>query len=382
CICPWEGFSDIYQEVACPGGVEDQGFGPFWWVTEVKPALSGSPADFIKYNGGLPADFLTQHPFYDDFWREKAAKLDQIKIPMLVCASFSDHGLHTTGSFRAFVESSSSQKWVYTHRTGKWDAYYSAEVQQLTREFMDCFLKDDTSSGFLKRAPVRLEVRSSRDVIHEVRDEQEWPLARTEYTRLYLTAGPRKLDRQCSPTSQSVEYPAKRGRSSFALRFDSDTELTGNMKLRLWVQAKAAPGASSPPPDDMAIFVAVNKLDERGRSVPFLGSVGNRNDMVARGFCRVSRRERDIEKLTGYQPASAGRNQLPLEPNQIVPVDIEIYPSSTFFAAGESLELIISSNEIIPSPPYIKDVSVNRGIHVVHCGGDHDSHLLVPIILA
>ena len=76
----------------------------------------------------------------------------------------------------------------------------------------------------------------------------------------------------------------------------------------------------------------------------------------------------------------AGRNHLSLEPNQIVSVDIEIYPSSTFFAAGQSLELIISSNEIIPSPPYIKDVSINRGTHVLHCGGDRESHLLIPII--
>jgi putative CocE/NonD family hydrolase len=380
CICPWEGFSDLYRDVACPGGMEDQGFGPFWWMMEVKPALSGSAADFIKHNGSLPMDFLKLHPFYDDFWREKAAKLDQITIPMLVCASFSDHGLHTVGSFRAFVKSKSSQKWVYTHRTGKWDAFYSPEVQQLTKEFMDCFLKDDTSSGFLKRAPVRLEVRSSRDVIHEVRDEQEWPLERTKYTKLYLTGQHRKLDRHCSQTSQSVKHPAKRGCSSFAIRFDSDTELTGYMKLRLWVQAKAGPGATSPPPDDLAIFVAVNKLDDRGRTVHFLGSVGNCKDMVTRGFCRVSRRELDVEESTDYQPVLSGTTHLPLEPCQIAPVDIELYPSSTFFAAGESLELIISSNEIIPSPPYVKNVSINRGIHVVHCGGDYDSHLLVPII--
>ena len=382
CICPWEGFSDLYRDVACPGGIEDRGFGPFWWMTEVKPALSGSPSDFIKHNGSLPTDFLKQHPFYDDFWREKAAKLDKIAIPMLVCASFSDHGLHTAGSFRAFVKSKSIQKWVYTHRAGKWDAYYSSEVQKLTREFMDCFLKDDTSSGFLKRARVRLEVRSSRDVIHDVRDEQEWPLNRTRYTRLYLTGQPRKLDWQSSRTNQSVEHSAKRGCSSFAIRFDSDTELTGHMKLRLWVQAKAYPGASSPPPDDMAIFVAANKLDDRGRTVHFLGSVGNSEDMVTRGFCRVSRRELDVEESTDYQPVLAGTTQLPLEPNQIVPVDIELYPSSTFFAAGESLELIISSNEIIASPPYVKDVSINRGIHVVHCGGDYDSYLLVPIVPA
>ena len=96
----------------------------------------------------------------------------------------------------------------------------------------------------------------------------------------------------------------------------------------------------------------------------------------------MSRRELDVEKSTDYQPALAGRNQLLLEPNQIVSVDIQIYPSSTFFAASESPELIISSNEIITFPPYIKDVSINRGIHAVHCGGDYDSHLLVPIILA
>jgi len=382
CICPWEGFSDLYRDVACPGGIEDQGFGPFWWLTEVKPALRGPAADFIKHNGSLPTDFLKQHPFYDDFWREKAAKLDQITIPMLVCASFSDHGLHTVGSFRAFVKAKSRQKWVYTHRTGKWDAYYSPQVQQLTKEFMDCFLKDDTSSGFLRRAPVRLEVRSSRDVIHEVRDEPEWPLNRTRYTKLFLTGQPRKLDRQISPTRQSVEYPAKRGRSSFAIRFNEGTELTGYMKLRLWVQAKSAPGVSSPPPDDMAIFVAVNKLDDRGRPVHFLGSVGNGQDMVTRGFCRVSRRELDVEASTDYQPVLTGTTHLPLEPNQIVPVEIELYPSSTFFTAGESLELIISSNEIIPSPPYVKDVSINRGMHIVHCGGDNDSHLLVPIIPA
>jgi putative CocE/NonD family hydrolase len=382
CIAPWEGFADIYREVACPGGLEDHGFSRFWWAIDMVPALGGSPADFVRHNGSLPMDFLKLHPFYDEFWREKAAKLDQITIPMLVCASFSDHGLHTVGSFRAFMACKSDRKWLYTHRSGKWDVYYAPEVQQLTKAFMDCFLKDDTSSGFLERAPVRLEVRSSRDVVHAVRDEREWPLARTEYTRLHLGAQPKRLEWQSPATPQAVEHPARRGRSSFAIRFDRATELTGYMKLRLWVQAKVAPGASSPPPDDMAIFVAVNKLDERGRTVRFLGSVGNREDMVTRGFCRVSRRELDVGQSTDAQPVLTGRSHMPLAPSQIVPVDIALYPSSTFFAAGESLELIVSSDEIIPSPPYRKDVSFNRGIHVFHCGGDFDSHLLVPIIPA
>ncbi len=151
------------------------------------------------------------------------------------------------------------------------------------------------------------------------------------------------------------------------------------MKLRLWVQAKATPGDEAAP-DDMALFVAVNKLDGQGRSVRFLGSVGNRDDVVTRGFCRVSRLELDADESTEYLPVLTGTSHRPLAPGEVVPVDVELYPSSTFFAAGESLELIVSSDEIVSSPPYRKDVSVNRGVHVIHCGGDRDSHLLVPIV--
>ncbi len=86
--------------------------------------------------------------------------------------------------------------------------------------------------------------------------------------------------------------------------------------------------------------------------------------------------------FTDYQPVLTETSHRPLEPDEIVPVDIELYPSSTFFTAGESLELIISSNEIIPSPPYVKETRINRGIHVIHCGGNYNSHLLVPIIPA
>ena len=58
---------------------------------------------------------------------------------------------------------------------------------------MDCFLKDDTSSGFLNTPPVRLEVHSNRDEVHEIRYENEWPIARTQYTKLHLNGQPQSL---------------------------------------------------------------------------------------------------------------------------------------------------------------------------------------------
>ena len=140
-ISPWEGLTDIYRDQACPGGIEDEGFGPFWFATEVQPALTGTTKDFEEHNEGRIYKWFDRHPFLDDFWKEKTPKLSSIDVPMLVCASFSDHGLHTVGSFRAYQQAKSKHKYVYTHRGGKWDVYYSPEVQELTKQFMVRFFE-------------------------------------------------------------------------------------------------------------------------------------------------------------------------------------------------------------------------------------------------
>jgi predicted acyl esterase len=128
----------------------------------------------------------------------------------------------------------------------------------------------------------------------------------------------------------------------------------------------------------VALFATVSKLDRDGNPVHFYGSVGSTKDMVTRGYCRVSRRELDPVESTEWHPVQKGASEQRLKAGEIVPVDISLYPSSTFFAAGEIVQLIVAPREIIPSPPYVKDASFNRGTHVLHFGGEYDSHLLVP----
>jgi hypothetical protein len=281
------------------------------------------------------------------------------------------------GSFRAFEKAKSKHKWVYTHRTGKWVAYYSPEVQKMTKDFMDCFLKDDTSSGFLDTPKVRLEVRSNLDEIHEVRYENEWPIARTQYTKLYLGEHPQSLSLEKPENQVEVVYPTEKGKAFFNFKFSEDTELSGYMMLRVCVEARPEK-AGEASPDDMALFIAVNKLDQDGNSVHFNGSVGINWDMVTRGWCKVSKRELDPVESTEWHPVQKGTSEQKLKAGEIVPVDIELYPSSTFFAAGETLQLIIAADEIIPSPPYKKSADCNHGMHVLHFGGNYDSYLQVP----
>lgn len=376
-ICPWEGIGDIYREMFFEGGIEEQGFPVFWWHTEVKPTINCSEQEFVEIEGQLPQDMARAHPFYDDYWRAKVPKVADIDVPMMICASFSDQGLHTRGSFRIFREARSKQKWVYTHRHLKWDAYYSREVQELTKSFFDCFLKDEGADAFLRRDPVRLEVRSARETIHEVRGEREWPLARTRYETLFLSPGG-ILAPDAPAAPGELSYDAQTGECRASYTFEEDTELTGYMKLRLWVEARA--GALGPPPDDMALFIGVEKLDQHGRRIRFFGSVGNFDDLMTRGLLAVSRRALDEEASTQWEPVLRNEKDEKLSPGEIVPVEIALNPSSTFFRRGEGVELVISGHEIVASPPYIKANQCNRGIHIMHAGGEYDSHLLIPVV--
>ena len=379
CISPWEGIPSMYYDLVCRGGVIDEGFTAFWWPTEVKGTINGTPEDFIKQEGGLPMDLVHQHPFLDDYWLEKTPKLDQITVPMLVCGSFSDHGLHSSGSFRAFLKAKSKYKWVYTHRTGKWDSFYSQEVQNLTKEFFDCFVKGETDNGFMDRPAVRLEVRSDFDTIHDVRWEADWPLPNTEFKKLFLNAESETLVFDQPEKETEKEYAATREMITFDHQFQTDTELSGPMKLRIWVEARPAKkGGESP--DDMSMFTVVNKLDGKGNSVRFFGSVGFKRDTVSRGLIKVSRRELDLEESTEWLPILKHQSEQKLKPGEVVAVDIELCPSSTFFSAGETLQLIVASHDINPSAPFVKSIEGNFGRHVLHTGGKYDSYLLIPFI--
>ena len=241
------------------------------------------------------------------------------------------------------------------------------EALELMRDFFDCFLKGERNNGFLERAPVRLEVRSARDETHEVRGEAEWPLARTQYRKLYLESDGETLGTAAPQDRGELVYDAQRGELRLRHVFEADTELTGYMKLHLEVEVRSG-NAGGTPPDDMTLFVGIDKRRADGKRVPFYGSVGNHHDMVARGLLCVSRRALDEASSTEWEPVLLHQRDEKILPGEVVPVEIAINPSSTFFARGEALELIISPREIVPSPPFVKDHSCNRGLHVIHVG--------------
>ncbi len=89
------------------------------------------------------------------------------------------------------------------------------------------------------------------------------------------------------------------------------------------------------------------------------------------------------------QPWHTHEHEQKVNPNEIVPVEIELLPSGTLFKKGESLVVVVKGNEVIkdnstPLPNmktrYEHEDTVNKGRHLVYTGDNYDSHLIIPVI--
>ena len=408
-INPWEGVSDFYRELFFHGGIPETLF-------------CAMLQDAILFSNTRLEDLHAMrklHPLYDEYWAAKNADLSKITVPAFVVASWTDHGLHNRGTIEGFKQISSKDKWLLVHGRKKWWHFYQLENVEKQRQFFNRFLKG--IDNHVKDWPkVAIEVRE-KYYVGETRAENEWPLAWTQYTKYFLNAATASLsttppafrsaaaynvDRLYDMSADGSEYSGwfhtavkefslqtrrmdepsclpglsqegnKAKRATFEMAFSERTELTGHMNLRLWVQADAA--------DDLDLFVALEKIDTAANLVPF-AFFGNHDDgPVALGWLRASHRELDEEKSKPWQPVLKHARELKIPPGEIVPVDIEILPTSVLFEKGERLRLIVQGSDIyfFPSEGHTDGHldTVNKGTHTIHTGGDHESFLLAPVI--
>lgn len=370
CINPWEGFSDFYREYAFHGGIPETNFVKFMeWSCRCS---FGKVEDWLALH--------TAHPLLDDYGRSKSVQdWKQVTVPAYVVADWGDQGLHTRGTLYSFSQLGSSQKWLEVHGRKKWAYYYQPSSLVRQEAFYQKFLKGESSETD-HWPPVQIEVRD-RNWVGTIRAEQEWPLARQQTVYEYLDAATGTLGDAVPATIASVSYNSEvqDDHVHFEYEFKQDTELTGSMRLRLWVSADDSA-------DDMDLFVQLDKVavgDSDAPVIPFVAMSMIDEGPLALGWLRVSHRELDMAKSTVDRPWLQHRRQLLLRPGEIVPVDIEIWPSCTRFEAGQKLRITLQGNDIFRYPlrqVQLHENLVNKGRHHIHTGGAYDSYLVLPIV--
>lgn len=399
-IAPWEGFCDHYRESGTRGGIPTPEFPEM--IAETFSSAHGMLEDQPR--------MIVEEPFLCDYWLDKAARVENIDIPAYVVASYTN-SVHTHGTFAGYRRMASKEKWLRVHNTNEWFDYYTPENVDDLRCFFDHYLKG-MDNGWEKTPKVRLSVLNpgGRDIVG--RAEDEFPLARTVYRKLYLSAADSTL--QASLPQQEItdiyQSAAKDNKVTYRYRMDKPTEITGYMKLHLWV--------SAPDHDDMDLAVRVEKLSKDGQPLP--DRAGNR--IVATDQLRVSMRQLDTLRTTEAEPYYTFTGEQKLKPGEIVPVEIEIWPMGLFFEKGEILQLTVGAYQpekaaipfgsakitvpeegftympgqpvkmmtlggdatecAAPSEVVTSPATHNVGRHCIYTGGRYDSYLYIPEIPA
>jgi putative CocE/NonD family hydrolase len=409
-IAPAMSPGDYYRDVAYPGGAFSLLSRASWGIGTVGSRTNQSfPIDWIDGIAKLPIAELDRslgfdvkhfrdwvaHPDYDDYWKplNLEARAPEMAVPALNIGGWYDVFLRSTiGSFTTMQQSAATEKarrgqrlvigpWVHgwnARRVGEMDfgpdAVIDAEALQL--EWFDHWLKDGPSPA---AAPVRIFVMGE----NAWRDEQEWPLARTEYTPVYLTADG-GLARQAPDAAAELGYrydpedpvptlggnimrPELRGpfdqrpldEREDVLRFETapleePMEITGPVRAVLWA-------ASSAPDTDFMAKLVVVKAD---------GSAWNLVDGVIR-----ARYRNGFETPELMAPGSPQR------------FDLDLWATSYLLQPGDRLRVDVTSSNyprLARNPntgaPFGTTTELRPADQTIFVGGERASHLVLPVI--
>lgn len=363
CLAAWEGTSDLYRESYFCGGVPN----PAYEENIVKELACKTWVEDT-------VEMCYRYPQFNSYWKDKQVKFSQVRVPTYVTAGWVHH--HLRGAVEGFRRIRAPKKWLRIHRDFEWPDSYRTENLEELRNFYDRYCKD-IHNGWEFTPRVRMDVMDAYAYdFRSRRVENEFPLKRTVYKKLYLNAA--NMDGGFEPFEAESEavYDPETETTQFDIRVNEDVEISGYMKLHLWVESRGH--------NNVDLFPWVLKLGQNKEFLPVecMGAPYR----GAWGFARCSYRELDPKLASDFQPVHSFLEEKRFEPGEIVPVDIEMYPHSRVWHKGEYISIRLAGKFIKTN--WFHDVSMNHQSdngpagtkHVIHTGGKYDSYLQIPTI--
>jgi uncharacterized protein len=352
-ICVWEGWNDPYRESARHGGIICS-FRKNWQDMQVKTVQHGqgergkknpNTGELVCGPETLPEEDLARNredmwgaflsrELWDEYYEERTADLSKVEVPLLSAANWGGQGLHTRGNFEGFMRSASKQKWLEAHGGSHWAPFYTDYGVALQKKFFDYFLKG-RQNGWDKQPRVQLNVRHPGEKF-VLRRENEWPLARTKWTKFYLNPDSLSLsETQSKAVKSEIAYDPMGNGLTFSVTAKHAIEITGPSVLKLFISSATA---------DADIFAVLRVFDDKGKEVLFHGALDPKTP-VGQGWLRASHRKTDPKKSLPYRPWHTHDEKQPLKPGEVVQLDVEIWPTCIVVPAGWRIALSIRGRD-------------------------------------
>ena len=409
-ICIWEGAADWYRDMTHHGGMLCT-FWENWYDMQVKTVQYGrgeagaksvvtgkpvcgyetlSDAELDRNRSDLGGNILA-HPLDDGYHADRSPVWDKITVPMLSAGNWGGQGLHLRGNVEGFVRAASTRKWLEIHGIEHWTEFYTDYGVQLQKRFFGHFLKGENSWD--NEPAVRLQVRHLDKFVE--RTEDEWPLARTQWTKLYLNPNDLSLGDEAA-AGGGIEYDALGDGVTFhAPPLETETEITGPSAVKLFVSSSTA---------DADIFVVLRVFGPDDKEVVFQGAI-DPHTPIGQGWLRASHRKLDPALSEPYRPYHTHDEAQPLTPGEAVELDIEIWPTCIVIPAGHRIALSVRGkdyqyakstgarlsafkNELTGCGPFLHDDPRDRpekifgGKVTLHFDDGKAPYLLLPVVPA
>ena len=392
-IMPWEGRADQYRDQAYHGGIFAMGFIARWANNNTALHLLGQPRLYNpdSFDNNLLWNYMSKD-LDSEYWRLNSARWDRIKVPLYSVGNWGGSSLHLRGNTEGYLCAASRHKKLRIHSGTHFHAFYAEEARIDQLRWFDYWLKG-IDTGIMDEPPVKLEIRTGgSEKPYPYRFENEWPLARTQWTKFHLRidrAGsddPRAVEGELTTTAPqkkaTVRYqqsaPSRPGRMPRGVSFETapmaeDTEITGPVVLNIWVSSTG---------EDTDIFATLRNIDPDGKDLCEAGQQGEPLACVTKGWLRASHRKLDPEKTLPYRPYHAHDERWWLKPGEIVECQVEIWPTCMVFRKGHKLRLDVSPADGAGTQHFTHfHADYNQGAETtIHSGGDKPSYLLLPVI--
>lgn len=410
----FEGAADFYRDMSRHGGIlttfwrilidyqiltVQNGVGVRGYRSKVTGDLVSGPATLTPEQ--LAANY--RHLFADqksheldgDYYRQRSPDWSRVDVPFCSAGSWGGHGLHLRGNTEAFTEAASGHKYLEMHGLEHWTHFYTNYGYGLQKRFFDRFLKG-IDGAWPDNPCVRLQVRHPGNRFVE-RGENEWPIARTRWTKYYLNAKGLRLSREVPRDPTTVSYAGlSDGITFLSDPFDVETEITGPAAARLALSSSTT---------DADLFLIIRLFAPDLKEQVFIGSQDPFTP-VAMGWLRASHRKIDPDRSKPWRPYHPHDEKWLLTPGEVVECDVEIWPTSIVVPPGYRLGLTVRGRDYIapfaqPHPIYDKGRQSPNGVGILfHNDGDdrpidifggtvtlqtgpeHSAYILLPIVPA
>ncbi len=315
------------------------------------------------------------HPTDGPFWRQRSARTmySRIKVPVYLKCGWAPTGRWTAPALGAMM----NPELAVPKRLGIMEAYGGLELpyRYMNEEqlrWYDHWLKG-VDTGIMDEPPIKMNVMNAG-----FRYEREWPLARTEWRKLYLRSfGKLRWDPDPepdvppdslthSPPNITAEVPSLLYTSDVITR---PTEFTGPLTLTLYLSIDT---------DDANLIVKLWDISPGG----------TRHPICRFGALKLSHRL--VPELSKpWAPVHDHERPLPVRPGEVREYVVEINPLAWVYQPGHRIQLEIKAMD---PAPHQEDSWTGKVVNMgpipsartthykIYRDANRRSHILMPLI--